>query len=70
MRNAYDAMPVSVLLPQKLKPKTIRLRRYLSRAYPLKKGRSREKYFMGCTQRHNRMPIGKKITFKKFDVTT
>jgi len=36
MRNAHDAMPVSVLIPQKLKPKTARSRRYLSRAYPLK----------------------------------
>ena len=36
MCNAHDAMPVSVLLPQKLKPKTTRSRRYLSRAYPLK----------------------------------
>ena len=36
MQDAHDAMPVSVLLPQKLKPKTTRSRRYLSRAYPLK----------------------------------
>ena len=36
MQDAHDAMPVSVLLPQKLKPKTARSRRYLSRAYPLK----------------------------------
>ena len=37
MQDAHDAMPVSVLLPQKIKPKTTRSRRYLSRAYPLKK---------------------------------
>ena len=36
MHDAYVAMHVSVLLSQKLKPKTARLRRYLSRAYPLK----------------------------------
>jgi len=36
MRNAHDSMPISVLLPQKLKPKATRPRRYLSRAYPLK----------------------------------
>jgi len=36
MQDAYVAMHVSVLLSQKLKPKTARLRRYLSRAYPLK----------------------------------
>jgi len=36
MQDAHDAMPVSVLLPQKLKPKTTRLHCYSSRAYPLK----------------------------------
>ena len=36
MQDAHDAMSVSVLLPQKLKPKTTHSRRYLSRAYPLK----------------------------------
>ena len=36
MQDAHDAMPVSVLLLQKLKPKATRSRRYLSRAYPLK----------------------------------
>ena len=37
MQDTHDVMPVNALIPQKLKPKTIRLRRYLSRAYPLKK---------------------------------
>ena len=36
MQDAYDSMHVIILLSQKLKPKTARLRRYLSRAYPLK----------------------------------
>ena len=36
MQDAYVAMHVSVLLSQKLKSKTAHLRRYLSRAYPLK----------------------------------
>ena len=36
MQDAYVAMHVSILLSQKLKPKTARLRRYLSRAYLLK----------------------------------
>ena len=60
MRNAHDAMPVNVLITQKLKPKTTRLRRYLARAYPLKKDEVEKKNFMGCTQRHNRLPIEKK----------
>ena len=38
MQDAYVAMNVSVLLSQKLKPKTARSRRYLSRVYPLKEG--------------------------------
>jgi len=59
MQDTHDVMPVNALIPQKLKPKTIRLRRYLSRASPLKKDEVEKKYFMGCTQRHNRMPIGK-----------
>jgi len=42
MQDAHDAMPVSVLLPQKLKPKTTRSRRYLSRAYPLKRSNQRK----------------------------
>ena len=42
MQDAYVAMHVSVLLSQKLKPKTARSRRYLSRAYPLK-DQTREK---------------------------
>ena len=36
MQDAYVAMHVSVLLSQKLKPKTTRSRRYLFRAYTLK----------------------------------
>ena len=36
MQDAYVAMHVSVLLSQKVKHKTVRSRRYLSRAYPLK----------------------------------
>ena len=35
-QDAYVAMHISVLLFQKLKSKTARSRRYLSRAYPLK----------------------------------
>ena len=46
MRNAHDSMPISVLLPQKLKPKTACSRRYLSRAYPLKEDEV-EKIFYG-----------------------
>ena len=37
MQDADDAMPVSVLVPQKLKPNITHSRRHLSRAYPLKK---------------------------------
>jgi len=47
MSNAHDAMPVSVLLLQKLKPKATRSRRYLSRAYPLKEDEVEKKIFYG-----------------------
>ena len=36
MQDADDAMPVSVLVPQKLKPNITHSRRHLSKAYPLK----------------------------------
>ena len=36
MQDAHDAMPVSVLIPQKLKSNTTHSRHYLSRAYPFK----------------------------------
>jgi len=36
---------------QKLEPNATHVRCYSYTAYPLKNGRSREKYFMGCTKR-------------------
>jgi len=36
MQDAHNAMPVSVLIPQKLKSNTTHSRRHLSKVYPLK----------------------------------
>jgi len=47
MQDTHDVMPVNVLIPQKLKPKTTRLRCYLARAYPLKKDEVEKKIFYG-----------------------